>query len=195
MDYALLRDVNGWARAHDGVEDLLLRYAQVSELIFVAMVAALFVLLRGPEHRRAAIAAALSAGLALLVVHLLAGVVDRPRPFVSHPGSVTLFLPHAADPSFPSEHATGAFAIAFAVWLRMRAWGAVALALAAVLALSRVALGVHYPADVVAGALAGIGAALVVWIPAVRRRSDALADRVAGVWDGAIARVRPRPAA
>ena len=81
-----------------------------------------------------------------------------------------------ADPGFPSDHATGAFAIAFALVLRDRMVGIVALALAVVLSFGRVALGVHYPSDVFAGAVLGLGAALVLWIPALRERVDRLAD-------------------
>jgi undecaprenyl-diphosphatase len=121
------------------------------------------------------VAAGLSAGLALLVAHFVAGLVDRPRPFAAHP-SAHLFVPHAADAGFPSDHATAAFAIAMALWLRHRVLGGVALVLASVLALARVVIGVHYPADVVAGAAIGIGAALTLWAPPVRERVDRLAD-------------------
>ncbi|MGN6816789.1 MAG: phosphatase PAP2 family protein [Solirubrobacterales bacterium] len=76
----------------------------------------------------------------------------RARPFVADPHGVHLFAGHAADPGFPSDHATAAFAIAVAIFLRKRAWGIFALVAATVLSVGRVALGVHYPSDVLAGA-------------------------------------------
>jgi undecaprenyl-diphosphatase len=121
------------------------------------------------------VAAGLSAGLALVVAHFLSGAIGRARPFVTHPNA-HLFLPHARDPGFPSDHATGAFAIAFALVLRNRVVGIVALVLALLLSFGRVALGVHYPSDVFAGAVLGLLAALVLWIPALRERVDRLAD-------------------
>jgi membrane-associated phospholipid phosphatase len=179
MDYSLFHSLNNFAAAHDSFEDTLRSYAQISEILFLAGLVALFAI-GHPDGRRAALAAGVSAGLALLVAHFLAGAVDRPRPFVDHP-SAHLFVKHAADPGFPSDHATAAFAIAMAVWLRLRVLGALALVLAAVLALARVAIGVHYPADVVAGAAIGITAALALWAPPMRGRLDALADRLGGL--------------
>jgi len=66
------------------------------------------------------------------------------------------------DPSFPSDHAAAAFAIAFAVLAFSRRAGIAFLVAAALIALSRVALGMHYPSDVLAGALVGFGAATLV---------------------------------
>jgi undecaprenyl-diphosphatase len=174
LDYHLFRWANDLAARHDSFEDPLKAYVQASELIFVLGVAALF-FVGVPRLRRAAVSAGLSAGLALGVAHFLAAAVDRSRPFVDHPNA-HLFLSHAADPGFPSDHATGAFAIAFALVLRDRVIGVIALVLALALSLGRVALGVHYPSDVFAGAVLGLVAALVLWLPPLRERVDRLAD-------------------
>jgi undecaprenyl-diphosphatase len=99
-------------------------------------------------------------------------------------------VPHGADASFPSDHATAAFAIATAIWLRWRLAGAVSLVLAAALAVARVAVGVHYPGDVVAGAILGTGAAVALWWPPLRRGTDAVADRIWGALRS-VAAVRP----
>src|SRR4051794_23957155 len=173
-DYHLFRWANNLAAKHDALEDPLRAYVQVSEILFVVGLVVLFFLF-GPRIRRAAVAAGLSAGVALLVAHFLAAAVDRSRPFVEHK-SAHLFLAHGADPGFPSDHATGAFAIAFALVLRDRLIGSIALVLALVLSVGRVALGVHYPSDVFAGAVLGLAAALLLWIPALRERVDRFAD-------------------
>ena len=177
MDYELFRAINNFAAAHDGIEDPLRAYVQVSELVFVLGLAALFLFLR-PEIRRAAVAAVFSAVLGLLAAHFLAGAVDRARPFVAHP-AVHLFVSHAKDGGFPSDHATGAFAIGFALLLRNRLIGGIAVALALVLAVGRVAIGVHYPGDVFAGAVLGLVAALILWTPPLRERIDRFADALA----------------
>jgi undecaprenyl-diphosphatase len=174
LDYQLFHWANDLAARHDSLEDPLKAYVQASELVFAAGVVALF-FVAGPRLRRAAVAAGFSAGLALGVAHFLAAAVDRARPFVDHPHA-HLFLSHAPDPGFPSDHATGAFAIAFALVLRDRLTGIVALVLALLLSVGRVALGVHYPSDVFAGAVLGLSAALVFWLPALRERVDRLAD-------------------
>jgi len=173
-DYHVFRWANDLAARHDGFEDPLRAYVQASEVLFALAVVALIVFAT-PRIRRAAVAAVLSAGLALLVAHFVAAAVDRARPFVDHPHA-HLFLAHSADPGFPSDHATGAFAIAFALVLRDRICGIVTLALALILSFGRVALGVHYPSDVFAGALLGLAAASVLWIPPLRERVDRLGD-------------------
>jgi undecaprenyl-diphosphatase len=173
-DYHLFRWANDLAARHDGFEDGLKVYAQISEILFALSLVALF-LFFGPRLRRAAVAAGLSAGLALLVAHFLAAAVDRSRPFVDHPLAHN-FLSHATDPGFPSDHATGAFAVAFALVLRDRVVGGIALVFALILSFGRVALGAHYPSDVFAGAILGLAGALVLWIPALRERVDRLAD-------------------
>src|SRR3954447_1320442 len=165
-DYRLFHWANTLAARHDALEDPLKAYVQASEIVFALGLVALFLFL-GPRIRRAAVAAGLSAGLALVVAHFLAAAIDRSRPFVDHP-SAHNFLSHASDPGLPSDHATGAFAIAFALVLRDRISGSIALFLALLLSVGRVALGAHYPSDVLAGAVLGLAAALLLWLPAPR---------------------------
>jgi undecaprenyl-diphosphatase len=172
VDYYLLRELNHFSSAHDWFEDAVGRYVALSVLLFAAVL--VVGLVAGGAARRAAVSGTVSLGLAMAIAHVVSGLVDRPRPFVAHPHVVHLFSAHAPDAGFPSDHATAAFAIAMAVWLRDRRWGAALLVLAALLAVGRVALGLHYPADVVAGALLGMGCALLVHAPAVRRRLDRL---------------------
>ena len=86
--------------------------------------------------------------------------------------------------SFPSDHATAAFAIAVALLRRHRKAGAIALVLAGLLAIARVAVGTHYPSDVLAGALIGTTAALILWYPPVREPLHRLAEWAGRIYDG-----------
>lgn len=184
MDYRLAHALDRFSAHHDSFEDPLRAYVSASELIFAGVVVLLLLFVPGARRgiaRRAGLAAGASVGLALLVAHLLASAIDRPRPFVAHAATIHPFLAHAPDPSFPSEHAAAAFAIATAVAFRVKGWGAALLGLAAVLAAGRVFLGLHYPSDVLAGALVGAATAFLVWIPPIRRRLDSAADS-AGQW-------------
>jgi undecaprenyl-diphosphatase len=193
MDYRLAHALNGFSIHHDAFEDPLRAYVSGSELLFAAVIVVLL-LMPGShrvEWRRAGVAAAASAALALLVAHVLATLIDRPRPFVAHAGTIHAFLAHAPDPSFPSEHATAAFAIATAVALRLRPLGAVLLVLAFVLAAGRVFLGLHYPADVLAGAVLGAAVACLSWLPPVRYRLNLAADAAGRRLDAALRRLAP----
>lgn len=197
MDISLLHAVNGFAFHHDGFEDPLSLYVGASQALFLALVVLLVIFDAGSgRRRRAGVAAGLGAGLALACAQVISRIADRPRPFVDDPGGVHLFARHVADASFPSDHATAAFAIATAVFLRDRRLGAVVLAFAAVLAAGRVALGMHYPSDVLAGAALGAAASLALYAPVIRARIDGLADWIGRPIDGLLGRRRAgvRPA-
>jgi undecaprenyl-diphosphatase len=169
LDVHVLHTLNTFASRHDGVEDPLRAYAIASEPLFAAALVAFFV----AGWRRAAVLALGAAGLALAIAHVAGILWDRPRPFVAH--NAHSFLSHAADSSFPSDHATAAFAIAVAIFAYHRRTGLVLLFAAVVLSVARVALGVHYPSDILAGALLGTLSALALtWlvvprIPALAR--------------------------
>ncbi|HET7509147.1 MAG TPA: phosphatase PAP2 family protein [Solirubrobacterales bacterium] len=191
MDWSLLHALNDFLFHHDAVEDPLLFYVNLSEALFAATLVIVFLAAHGSrfaDWRRASLAAVLSAGLGLAVGKVVSELVDRARPFVADPHGVHLFAGHAADPGFPSDHATAAFAIAVAILLRKRGWGIAALVAATVLSVGRVALGVHYPSDVLAGAVLGSAAALALWAPPLRTRVDRLADWIGGYWDRALER-------
>jgi undecaprenyl-diphosphatase len=186
VEWSVLHTLNDFLFRHDAVEDPLLFYVNASEALFIATLVVVFLAAHGARFaswRRAAVAAGLSAGLALAIGKAISELVDRSRPFVADPGGVHLFSGHVADGSFPSDHATAAFAIAVAILLRKRGWGIFALVAAAVLSVGRVAIGVHYPSDVLGGAALGTAAALVLWIPPIRAKVDALADWAGGYWD------------
>jgi undecaprenyl-diphosphatase len=111
------------------------------------------------------VAAALLAASALSAV--LKEVADRARPSVADTAMTTLTaLP--ADASFPSGHALSAFAAAGVVTVLHPRLRVPALALAALVGVSRVYLGVHYPLDVLAGAALGLAVSAVVLVVARR---------------------------
>jgi undecaprenyl-diphosphatase len=197
VDLSLFKAVNGFAADHDLFEDPLRFFANDAQFFFIALLAVLF-LARGKwrsrNGRHGVVAAGFSALLALGVAHLITEIWARPRPYVAHPGDAHLFVSPSHDPSFPSDHATAAFAIAVAIFLRHRKAGLLAMAMAVVLAVARVAVGTHYPGDVLGGAAIGTLSALVFWHPWVRARLNALADWAAGLYErlmGAEARRTP----
>ena len=104
-----------------------------------------------------------------LFIKLLNVLFYRPRPFATH--TIHLLFYRPSDSSFPSNATAVGFSMATAVWLHNRRAGAVMYVLASLLGLSRIIGGVHYPSDVLAGALVGIAVAHVVVrrLPIVQR--------------------------
>ena len=97
--------------------------------------------------------------LSLLIGNIiLKNVVARPRPFDGLE-FINLLIPAPQDFSFPSGHTMSSFAAAFVLYKRSGRSGALALLTAALIGFSRLYLYVHYPSDVICGAVLGILAA------------------------------------
>ncbi len=194
MDLSLYKALNGLAYHHDAFEDVMRFFATSGIALYAPLLLGLFLARgrwRSVEGRRGVALAGFAALLALGVAQLVSHAVDRVRPYVAHPHVSHLFMPASHDASFPSDHATGSFAIAMAIWLRHRVAGTVAFLLAFVISAGRVAVGTHYPTDVVAGAVLGCLAATLLYLLPTRRLIDAIADAVGRVWDRATAGVLP----
>jgi membrane-associated phospholipid phosphatase len=125
---------------------------------------ALLPLMGWPHTRRFATALALAVVAQAICVWAVKLAVGRVRPWIAMGLSTPLGAPR--DGSFPSGHASGSFCVAAfvavalpAVWpsatWRVRSVTAATIALASLVAVSRVYLGVHFPSDVLAGALTG----------------------------------------
>ncbi len=118
------------------------------------------ILLCFKRYRKTGTAMAVALLIGYLVTNLiLKNLVVRVRPYDAIVGLQALIAP-LRDSSFPSGHATCSIAAGF-VMLRgtPRYLGIPAFVLAVLICLSRLYLGVHYPTDVLAGALIGLFAA------------------------------------
>ena len=119
------------------------------------------VLLWKPKTRRQGVVVAVSLLLCLLVGNFtLKPLVARPRPFHIRPDFPLLIAP-PGEFSFPSGHTMSSFAGAYSLFLLNKKWGIPALVLAAAIGFSRLYLYVHFPTDVLAGALLGL---LAAWV-------------------------------
>ena len=106
-------------------------------------------------NKRRALQLLLPVALSAIIANLLKYTIDLPRPYELYPFIHKLSV--GGSPSFPSGHTADAFAFATAVSLMYRKWIVVVvmLAWATFVGYTRMALGVHFPSDVLAGAVIG----------------------------------------
>ena len=158
MDYVIVSALNGFALRSAVVSGLAVFLA--SHLIWF-MAAGAFVFWLGARKARlvAVISAFVSAAASWIASQGIGFVYFRPRPFADHADIHALIAKSSLDKSFPSDHAAIAFALAMAIGMTDRRWGAWFFGAACLVAVGRVLVGVHYPSDVVAGALLGCVAA------------------------------------
>jgi undecaprenyl-diphosphatase len=163
VDWHLYRDIYDVSLHHHWVGSLFHGIEQASIPFMVVVTCALWLFARPGGSRKWKIAAAsalVSAGVALLVNHVIAAAWTRQRPFLAH------HIAHpwisSTDASFPSDHASASFAIAFAVLMIEPPIGVLFLVFAVIIAVGRLFIGAHYPSDVAAGLVIGAGAAFLV---------------------------------
>lgn len=175
---ALFQAVNDLARRTPWAHGVLLAYASYGIVLFAALLLAGYWTARrgGPRTMAGALWAGAATLLAVALNQPIVAAVGEARPYTTHPG--ILVLAHrSADPSFPSDHAVMAGAVAAGLWLVSRRLGAVATVAALLMAFTRVYIGAHYPGDVLAGLALGATVSLGGWV-LLRRPLSALVVRV-----------------
>lgn len=162
LDVSLTHAVNALAAQSVVLDALMVGISAAGVPLLVLAVAVQWWRRTERQHTRHVLLAAGASfliGLALNQAVLL--FVHRMRPY---DGGVThLLIARSQDSSFPSDHATAAFAIAATFLLHgRRRLGAGFLAIAALIAFSRVFVGIHYVGDILGGVLTAVIAAVAV---------------------------------
>lgn len=178
MDYYLFQLLNQWAGQWPCLDDLAIFLAQDLPYFLVGF---LFIwlfwdfLFRRLIFKQTAkmVVWAFAAALfsRLVIVEIIRWLFFRPRPFVSH--AVNQLIDYSKSGSFPSGHAAFFFGLATAVFLFskkesprsgfQRLISIIFLLAGLLICLARVFAGLHYPSDVLAGALIGIFFGWLFW--------------------------------
>ena len=140
-------------------------------------IALLVILLCIPKTRRAALIGAATLILTFIVTNLcLKPLVGRTRPYEVIEG-LTRIIEKQSDRSFPSGHTANSMAVGVSLWLASRKYelfgdkklyfpkaaGWAVLIWSVLVGLSRLYVGVHYPTDVLGGAIVAIVNAVIVF--------------------------------
>ncbi len=120
---------------------------------------------QGIKHTLLSVLVAMMAAVTTkLIVDPIAYKIGRNRPFVTYHYK-PLLSKNAQDPSFPSNHAGGALALATVLVAQFPQVEVITILLALLVILSRLYTGLHYLSDVMAGGLVGFLVAMVyLWV-------------------------------
>ena len=154
--FYLLNNVAGQSPLFDGIIVFLASY-----LAYILIVLFLALLFFSQYPKRDKLQILLIIGISAVIARfgiteLIRFFYHRPRPFLTLP--VHQLLTDSAW-SFPSGHATFFFALATAIYFYNKKWGVFFFLATILITISRVIAGVHYPSDIVGGAIIGIAVA------------------------------------
>lgn len=168
FDFAILNFIQDHFR--NGFMDMLMKLITSlgnHGILYIAITIGLLLFSKTRKEGKT-MAAAQIAGVIICSV-ILKNVFARVRPFNATDFELIISAP--TDFSFPSGHTLHAFITATVLYSSYRKWGIAAYALALVMAFSRMYLYVHYPSDVVAGAIIGFFIGLVAVTISKRKTS------------------------
>jgi undecaprenyl-diphosphatase len=163
MDWRLERAIYNVSLHHHWVGSLFHGVEQASIPVMVVITGALWFFARPGGDRKWKLACGsgyAAAALGYVVAFVIHHIYDRARPYEAH--AIRHPWSSSTDASFPSDHTSLSFAIAFAVLAFDTVAGVVFLFVAALIGIGRLFIGAHYPGDVLAGVGVGVVAALVV---------------------------------
>ena len=163
-DYTVLMFINGLSGHFSWLDMLITNFSKYGPLIFGLYLIGLWFTGKTPEettkNRRQALYAFIAALLALGINQVIGFMWFRNRPYIDQP--VHQLFPVTSDASFPSDHASGGFSIAGSIFFERSFSGTVLFVLAALLAVSRVYAGIHYPSDILGGIVIGLVSSMIV---------------------------------
>ncbi|HZK01120.1 MAG TPA: phosphatase PAP2 family protein [Tissierellaceae bacterium] len=145
------------------LDKFMYRVTDLGGAIFSSVFALVLVFFGNDFIKLIGVEALLVLGLSQIVVQSLKLILSRQRPYKIIEQLHTFGI-NLKDYSFPSGHTTASFSIATVIALNIPIAALFTFFLATIIGISRIYLGVHYPTDVAAGILLGVGTSLLVHI-------------------------------
>jgi undecaprenyl-diphosphatase len=161
IDQQTFLSVYNYVNQIDWLGSLSFYIARYGILIFIILIVYLFYRAGDEEQkardRRAILYIFISLALAFLADEILNLLKVRHRPFVSFPDRVAKLNVIQDLTSFPSTHTIFVFAISVSLWIsKFKKLAVPLMFLSLLVGLSRIAVGVHYPFDILGGMILGI---------------------------------------
>ncbi|MFS0553428.1 undecaprenyl-diphosphatase [Brevibacillus sp. 179-C9.3 HS] len=138
-------------------------------VFLLALCALVYWFTQKDENRIMVVCATVTFVIAELFGKIAGSLHMNNQPFAELP-DVNQLVQKAVDNSFPSDHTILFFSFCMTFWLFKKKMGPLWMLLAVCVGISRIWVGVHYPADVIVGALISTGSALTVYMVIPRMR-------------------------
>ena len=159
MDLYLFRLINQFALQWSWLDNVAVFLAEYFQYIVVAFLF-VFLFVKFRKYIEMVVLTIISAVFSrFIVVEVIRWFWARPRPFINN--NVNLLITHN-EVSFPSGHAAFFFGIATIVYLYNKKIGIFFFVFAFLISLARVFCGIHWPLDILAGAIVGILSGLLI---------------------------------
>ena len=154
IDFFLFQQINGWAGQYHWLDSLGIFFADYFGYILVLCL--FLFLVKSFKKYWPLVWQAITAGIVarLFFTEIIRWILPRHRPFVEN--DVHLLLDYINQSAFPSGHAAFYFAISTVVYFYNKKTGILFFGASFLICLSRVFCGIHWPLDILAGAIVGI---------------------------------------
>lgn len=154
LNSSLFLLINQFSGEYAWLDKLMIYLAEFTPYAFIIFLGLMWFFAQ-PNKRYASFLAGFSVLLAMLFSFIIGQLYFHPRPFMD--GLGFQLVQHAPDTSFPSDHTTFVFAIAFSFlfYLANKSLGWWLVALSLLSGIARVYVAVHYPADILGALLVG----------------------------------------
>lgn len=167
IDASLVRSLNSWGEHHRSLvricsNDLVYVVILLAALWFVIQILKSYPIKSGLRDFAAnlvvkgIVTLAIPLGIAIVISESISAIFVRQRPFVAD-SSVHLLVPHGADGGMPSHHIVFMAALVASVYYYDKRIAMLFAVLTLVTGIARVVAGIHYPTDILVGALIGAG--------------------------------------
>ncbi|MCH8741804.1 phosphatase PAP2 family protein [Patescibacteria group bacterium] len=154
MDLFIFQQINQFVFKWLWLDTFAIFFAKYFGYILVILLV-LFLFKNFKKYWQMVVSALLAAILArLVIVEIIRYFLPRARPFVEN--SINVLINHSQESAFPSGHASFFFAIATIVYFYNKKAGIFFFLASFLIGLARVFSGIHWPSDILIGALVGI---------------------------------------
>lgn len=130
----------------------------VTFIIYILYVAMLLILLLSKDYRLIRIV--LTTGISFVLLSIVRKIIDAPRPYALYDFEPIVKKDKSGE-SMPSRHVFSCFVIAMAFMYIDVSLGVIVMIDGILMAILRVIIGVHFPKDVIVGALIGIVSGII----------------------------------